>query len=608
MSVFKNFHVIAWSGFSLCSSTAAFSAGSISAETELRRLEPVVVTANLKSQTVGESLSSVTVIEEADIERRQPLAFSELLRGQPGIDVSGNGSFGKATSVFTRGTGSESTVLLIDGVRVRSATAGSAPWTFIPPEMLERVEIVRGSRSSLYGADAVGGVVQAFTHTASGSPEGWVTLGAGDYDSTKLGAGLAGTHRRTSFSLAANQFRTDGVALIEGGDHKGYENNSGIARLGHIFENGFGADVMLFRAEGNTEFEGGETDFAVQTLGVTLDAPVTDRWLSRLQLAQSLDDSDNKLDGDEPSTFDTETNSARWENYIDFASHQIILGGEFAVDDVDSTTDYAESSRDNTAIFGMLLLDFGAPEVQVSLRTDDNEAYGRHNTGAIALGYALDDAHRLRTSYRTSFRAPTFNDLYFPDFGNATLEPETADAYEIGASGHYDTWYWDAAVYQNEVDNLIAFVSQGGVFAPYNVDEARIRGLELSTGAEFGDWAVKATASVMDPRDLGSDNRIRRRSGKQLRLDVDRDIGSVYLGATIKAQGYRYDDADNEDRIGGFTTLDLRAGWAFAQDWTTRLTVDNVLDKQYATAKRFDGVDYINAGRMALLTVQYEFR
>ncbi|GAA3957243.1 TonB-dependent vitamin B12 receptor [Allohahella marinimesophila] len=567
----------------------------------------MVVTANLSNQTVGESLSSVTVIDEDEIARQQPLGFSGLLRGQPGVDVAGNGSFGKSTSVFTRGTGSESTVLLLDGVRVRSATAGGAPWAFIPPEMLERVEIVRGSRSTLYGADAVGGVVQAFTHSASGAPEGWVNLGAGDYDTTKLGAGLAGEYGRTHFSLAANQFRTDGVALAEGGDHKGYENNSGIARLGHVLENGYGANLLLFRAEGESAFDGGETEFAVQTAALTLDAPLTDTWLSRLQLAQSLDDSDNQLDDEAPTTFDTETKSARWENHIDVGAHQMIVGGEFLVDEVESTTDYAESSRDNAAIFGMVLLDFGAPEIQLSLRTDDNEAYGRHNTGALALGYALDEAHRLRASYRTSFRAPTFNDLYFPDFGNAMLEPETADAYEVGASGHYDSWFWDVAVYQNDVENLIAFVSQGGVFAPYNVDEARIRGLELSAGAELGDWTVKAAASFMDPRNLATDNRIRRRSGKQLRLDVDRDIAAAYVGATVKAQGYRYDDADNEDRIPGFATLDLRAGWAFTQDWTARVTVENVLDKTYATARRFGGLDYINAGRMALLTVQYDF-
>jgi len=568
-------------------------------------LDPIVVTATLGPKTRGESDSSVTVIDDEDIQRLQPQTFEELLVGQPGLDITSNGSFGKNISVFTRGTGSESTVFLVDGVRLRSATTGSTAWQYFPPQMVERVEIVRGSRSNLYGADAVGGVIQAFTHSAETGNEGWVQAGGGNFNTQEYVAGAAGTEGRMKYSLSASHLETDGTAVVEGGEDKGYRNTSALASVAHQFDSGGEAGVVLMRAQGNTEFEGGDTDFTIQTLGFRLDTPISDYWRSRILLAESLDESDNR-DTFGNSTFDTKTRSARWENQISIGRHEYIVGGELLVDEVDSTTEYDESSRTNAAVFGQALLNFGPTDFQLSLRADDNEAFGREETGAVAMGVDLDRNHRARVSYSTSFRAPTFNDLYFPNFGNADLQPETAGSVEFGIGGNYTRWFWDAAIYQTDADDLIVFTFKDGRFAPFNVNEARIRGIELSAGLELEEWTVQAAASVTDPRNRETDNRIRRRSAKQFRVDLDRDFGRVSLGTTVKGQGYRYDDADNEERIAGFVTWDLRAKWEIDRHWTTNLTVDNVLDREYSTAQRFDGRAYIAAGRTAMLTIRYD--
>jgi len=568
-------------------------------------LDPIVVTATLGPKTRGESDSSVTVIDDEDIQRLQPQTFEELLVGQPGLDITSNGSFGKNISVFTRGTGSESTVFLVDGVRLRSATTGSTAWQYFPPQMVERVEIVRGSRSNLYGADAVGGVIQAFTHSAETGNEGWVQAGGGNFNTQEYVAGAAGTEGRMKYSLSASHLETDGTAVVEGGEDKGYRNTSALASVAHQFDSGGEAGVVLMRAQGNTEFEGGDTDFTIQTLGFRLDTPISDYWRSRILLAESLDESDNR-DTFGNSTFDTKTRSARWENQISIGRHEYIVGGELLVDEVDSTTEYDESSRTNAAVFGQALLNFGPTDFQLSLRADDNEAFGREETGAVAMGVDLDRNHRARVSYSTSFRAPTFNDLYFPNFGNADLQPETAGSVELGIGGNYTRWFWDAAIYQTDADDLIVFTFKDGRFAPFNVNEARIRGVELSAGLELEEWTVQAAASVTDPRNRETDNRIRRRSAKQFRVDLDRDFGRVSLGTTVKGQGYRYDDADNEERIAGFVTWDLRAKWEIDSHWTTNLTVDNVLDREYSTAQRFDGRAYIAAGRTAMLTIRYD--
>lgn len=568
-------------------------------------LDPIVVTATLGPKTRGESDSSVTVIDDEDIQRLQPQTFEELLVGQPGLDITSNGSFGKNISVFTRGTGSESTVFLVDGVRLRSATTGSTAWQYFPPQMVERVEIVRGSRSNLYGADAVGGVIQAFTHSAETGNEGWVQAGGGNFNTQEYVAGAAGTEGRMKYSLSASHLETDGTAVVEGGEDKGYRNTSALASVAHQFDSGGEAGVVLMRAQGNTEFEDGDTDFTIQTLGFRLDTPISDYWRSRILLAESLDESDNR-DTFGNSTFDTKTRSARWENQISIGRHEYIVGGELLVDEVDSTTEYDESSRTNAAVFGQALLNFGPTDFQLSLRADDNEAFGREETGAVAMGVDLDRNHRARVSYSTSFRAPTFNDLYFPNFGNADLQPETAGSVEFGIGGNYTRWFWDAAIYQTDADDLIVFTFKDGRFAPFNVNEARIRGIELSAGLELEEWTVQAAASVTDPRNRETDNRIRRRSAKQFRVDLDRDFGRVSLGTTVKGQGYRYDDADNEERIAGFVTWDLRAKWEIDRHWTTNLTVDNVLDREYSTAQRFDGRAYIAAGRTAMLTIRYD--
>lgn len=574
-------------------------------ESVVAALDPIVVTATLGPKTRGESDSSVTVIDEQAIERLQPQTFDELLVGQPGIDITSNGSFGKNTSVYTRGTGSESTVFLVDGIRLRSATSGSAAWQYFPPQMVERVEIVRGSRSNLYGADAVGGVIQAFTHSAETGHEGWVQAGGGNFNTQEYVAGAAGTEGRMKYSLSASHLETDGTAIVEGGEDKGFRNTSALASVAHQFDSGGEAGVVLMRAQGNTEFEGGDTDFAIQTLGFKLDTPISDYWRSRILLAESIDEQDTRDEfGD--STFDTKTRSARWENQISVGRHEYILGGELLVDEVDSTTDFDETSRTNAAVFGQALLNFGPTDFQLSLRADDNEAFGREETGAIAMGVDMDRNHRVRVSYSTSFRAPTFNDLYFPNFGNADLQPETAGSVELGIGGNYARWFWDAAIYQTDADDLIVFVFRDGRFAPFNVNEARIRGIELSAGLELDEWTVQAGASVTDPRDRETDNRIRRRSAKQFRVDLDRDFGRVSLGTTVKGQGYRYDDAENEERLAGFVTWDLRAKWEIDSHWTTNLTVDNVLDREYATAQRFDGTEYIAAGRTAMLTIRYD--
>ncbi|MFG6159887.1 TonB-dependent receptor domain-containing protein [Halomonas sp. 1390] len=569
-------------------------------------LNPLTVTATRAPRTADETLASVTVIDEATLRRQNPTDITDLLRGQPGVDVSSNGGFGKTSSVYVRGTSSKSTLLMIDGIRLRSATDGAPAWQFLDPRQFERVEVVRGPRGSLYGADAVGGVVQLFTPEGEGAPTPRISVGGGSFDTRRASASLSGAEGGTRYHVAASRLETDGYEIVEGEGDKGYDNTSGLVRLAHGFDNGAEVGVLALRARGNTEFVGGNTDFVQQVAGLYGELPVTDAWKSRLTLSEARDKTETAAFD---SLFDTTTQTLRWENTAWFGPHELVAGAEYQEDDIAGSDTgsgtYAEESRDNVAVFAQALMDFAPFTLQAGLRHDDNEAFGEELTGHLALGYALDDHHTLRTSYGTAYRAPTFNELYYPDLGyfagNPDLEAETSATVELGVRGQYARFFWDLAAYETRVDDFIASTGSQNE----NIDEARIRGLELASGLDLDQWTLQAALTLTDTEDRETGHRLPRRASQSLRLDLDRELGDWSLGGSFIAQNDRFDDAANEERLGGFGQLDLRAGWQFAPLWSARLSVDNVFDKAYATTRYFDGRDYLNAGRTAFLSVNF---
>ncbi|WFM72527.1 TonB-dependent receptor [Halomonas sp. CKK8] len=583
-------------------------------------LNPMVVTAALAPRTADQSLASVTVIDEAALRRQDPASITDVLRGQPGVDVTTQGSFGKQSSVFIRGTGSNANVLLIDGIRLRSATTGAASWEFLDPRMFERAEIVRGPRGSLYGADAVGGVVQLFTPEGEeGGPQPRISVGGGSFETQRYSASLSGAEDGTRYHFAASRFDTEGAPVRRDGDDKGYDNTTGLVRLSHTFDSGAEIGMLALRSRGSTEFDASgpaEDDFVQQVAGIYTELPLTERWTSRLTLSEARDERDT-LAPTYSSLFETRTRTAQWKNTLALGQHEVVVGAEYSEDDLgDSQTSglaFNKESRDNRAVFAQGLLDFQPLTTQLSLRHDDNQAFGEELTGSLALGYELDARHSLRASFGTAFRAPTFNELYFPFVGssNPDLEAETSETVELGMRGQYDAWFWDLTAYRTEVEDLIALDAS---FRPVNVNEARIRGAELTVGAEFDGWTLATALTYTDPEDRDTGNRLARRATQGLRLDIDRELGEWSLGASWIAQNHRYNDSANEQRLPGYGIVNLRAGWEFAPMWSLRATVENLTDKEYAIAQgadfdlaTFESIpfDYINAGRAGFVSVHF---
>jgi len=261
--------------------------------------------------------------------------------------------------------------------------------------------------------------------------------------SSRVAAGAEGEQDGTRYSIAVDRFNTAGTEVRENSEDRGYDNTSAIARLTHRFNNDAELGVFGFRAEGRSEYEGSlpetnlHTDYGLQVAGVKGQLWLTENWLTKLLISDARDDSKNFRNGNEDGEFNTRSQTANIQNIFLFGKHELVVGGEFIQDTIDTTLTYVEEERENGAGFAQLLMNFGRADVQASARYDDNEAYGEETTGAVALGYKVGQHHRLRGSYGTAFRAPTFNDLYYPGFGNPNMEAETAETTELGVRGQY---------------------------------------------------------------------------------------------------------------------------------------------------------------------------
>jgi vitamin B12 transporter len=577
--------------------------------------EPIVDTATRTARTIDDTLASVTVITREEIERRQVASVPEVLRGVAGLGIASNGGLGKTTSVFLRGTNSDHVLVLIDGIRIGSATLGTAAFQDIPIDQIERIEIVRGPRSSLYGSEAIGGVIQIFTRKGGGALKPSFSVGGGSHATYKVSGGVSGGGAKGWYNLSASRLATsgfnacDGLPFPPGGgcstfepDEDGYTNTSGAVRAGYRFDNGLEFEGHLLHAEGDNEFDGtfvNQSDFVQQVVGGKLRFSPTSNWDVTLLGGRSLDESENFLHGESMSVFDTERDNVSFQNDISLATNHILtLGFDYYNDKVDSTTAFTVTSRGDKAGFAQYQGAFSGHDILLGIRHDDNEQFGERTTGNVAWGYAFGKALRLTASWGTAFKAPTFNQLFFPGFGDPNLRPEESETVEAGVSGKLIAVTWSLNSYYTSIDDLIGFADDPsalfGIRAA-NIDEARIHGLEALASATLWGWDVAANLSWLDPENRGDGpnkgNLLPRRAQTMFRFDLDRHFGPLQIGATVYGEGRRFDDIENTERLAGYVTVDLRAGIELHKHWILEGRVSNLLDKDYETAHLFNQDD-----------------
>ena len=564
-------------------------------------LEPVAVTASRQSQPIAEVLADLTVIGPEEIARAGVQSLSELLQRQPGVEIVQNGGPGAVSGVFLRGANRGQTLVLVDGVRIGSSSAGSTTLEAIPLDQIERIEVLRGPASSLYGADAIGGVIQVFTRRGGGAVAGNASAGYGTYGTWDVKGGVGGSAGPVSFAVQAAAKESNGFNAIANPanflynpDPDGYANQSVSANAGVAFAPGQEARAQYFRSRLDNQFDGGPGyDDRTITVAESWQAVSRNRlasfWVSQLSAAQGTDDSRTQTGyGDFP--FETTQRQYTWQNELALPLGALTAGYERREERVATNAGFATTARDTDSVFGIYQLRVGAQAVQANLRHDDSSQYGGETTGAIAYSYRPAPAWRLTAGYSTGFKAPSFNDLYYPDFSNPDLVPETSRNVEGGV-------YWSGAAlgavvearaiaYRNQIRELIVFQCDATFnCAPHNVDRATLDGVTLGVDLRAdGGATLTASLDLQSPEDDRTGALLPRRARQHGALALGYPVGPVRVGLEVLASSLRYDDAENRVQMGGYAVVNLTAEWALGRDVTLFARAGNVLDKNYELA------------------------
>ncbi|NCT88823.1 TonB-dependent vitamin B12 receptor [Stenotrophomonas acidaminiphila] len=601
--------------------------GLASAEQAPTELDDVVVTATRTPVSIADSVVPVQVIDREQIDRSQAASLLDLLRGRAGLDFVNQGGPGKITSLFMRGSASSQVLVLVDGVRIGAASSGMPALQDLPIDQIERVEIVRGPRSSLYGSEAIGGVIQIFTRAAGQGLQQNLALTAGSHNLRQASAGFSNRGERGWVSAQGAWQKTDGINACNGSatlfqgcyvdepDRDGYRNASLNVRGGYALSETLDVEGHMLDAASRNQYDGSiysgnEADNQQRVYGGKLRWAPGDAFRLSAQIGRNDDQADSYYvqagTRSFVSTFDTRRDTASVQGDFLFAEgHQLSVGGDWQKDQVTSTTAYSIDNRDNTGMFAEYQGRFGAHSLQASVRNDDNEQFGNHTTGSLGYGLALGHGLRLTASAGTGFKAPTFNDLYYPWSSNPALKPEESTSVNVGIAQYGEGWNWTFNAYESRIDQLIALDS---TYTPYNIAKARIRGAELTGFASLAGFDINAQASFTDPRDhtrgaTSHDNWLPRRARTSGRLDVDRGFGPLRVGVTATATGHRFDNAANTLRLAGYGTVDLRVEYALNEAWSLQARAANVFDRAYETVAWYN-----QPGREYQLTLRYRSR
>lgn len=612
---------------SLVLAVSAVLAAPVQAQSDdASKLDAIVVTATRTAVTVDDALAAVDVIDRASIERSQARSLPELLRGRAGMTLVNQGGLGKLTTLFLRGAESDHVLVLVDGVRVGSATSGLVALQDLPLAEIERVEIVRGPRSSLYGSEAIGGVIQVFTRRSGAGLHPRAMAGIGSHGFREGSAGIGMRNATGWFDADASAQHDDGINACHGigapdyagcgtstpdPDRDGYRNHAVSLRAGLTPTDAWSLEGNALRSEGHNDYDSNpdfgladHSDVVQQVVGGKVRYAPTARVTVQVTAGRNLDASKNFLGDVFTDRFWSTRDSAGAQVDLGVADGQLLtLGLDWLRDRgaVEGAFSSYEQARGNRAGFLQYQGRFGAQEVQAAVRHDDNDQFGGHDTGSLAWGADLPHGLRLTASLGTAFKAPTFNELYYPDYGNEALRPETSRSAEVGIGQRGDTWHWQLNGYQTDIDGLITYDSR--LFQANNLDRARIRGAELTGDATLAGWQFAGQATFADPRNRSAGDEgllLPRRTRRSARIDADRTFGAWQLGASWIAEGARYDDFANALRLGGYATLDLRARLALGQAWSLQAQVRNAFDRTYETSAYF-----YQPGRELGLSVRY---
>lgn len=599
-------------------SLLSFCAGRAAAETA--SLEPVVVTGARIEQPLDDALAPVTLITRADLERLQAAEVVELIARQAGLQFARSGGPGSQASLFARGANSGQLLVLVDGQRINAATSGAATLGGLDAATIERIEIVRGNLSSLYGSEAIGGVVQIFTRGADGADQ--VTLagegGSGgtvggsasatrSFGDTRVSATVGGRRSAPFSAIDAAQVVPDPPygPIGSNPDRDGNRNLSGALRLTQRFGAGTTLGLSAWTQRNRTDFDSAydgadathDEDARLQSWRATLRQALGDVWTLSAQAGQVDDKSDSRSSAPysySAGRFESRNRDAQLTLDGRLAERVTAqIGGEY-LDQRGGATSYDPTfsnvftrfDRDvASAWFGVTgrTAGEGRQQLQLNVRHDDYSDAGGATTWLAAYGYALTPALRATLQLSTAFRAPSFNDLYYPYYGNPGLRPERARSEEAGLRYAQGGLRASLSVFRTRTRDLIQYDSS--TYLAGNVARARMRGVELAAGFVQGPWRIEGNANWLSTEDESTGERLLRRAPRHFNLGLFHDQGQWRLGTEASWVAAR-DDSDlntsARKTLASYTLLRAVAEWRVSTQLAFTLRVENLLDEKYA--------------------------
>jgi len=558
--------------------------------------DDVVMISSGNPKPLDEVIPSVIIIDRQTIEQSPAADIADLLRWYAGIEVGRTGGFGQQTSVFVRGANSNHTAVLINGVKMNSATTGAPALETINVSVIERIEIIKGPRSTVYGSEALGGVINIITTTDEVDDAAVVHFSNGRYSTTQQGVDLKITNDYVSGDFSFNQIDTDGfpAAVTSNTDH-GHDNDTiDLNLITSIGKAEF--KIGYWQAEGNTEYDSFGTDLDQDRKNdvthVSISMPFTENWFSNLSVSKVRDEiRQNQMNflGNEDFAY-TDRVVYDWKNEISIIGNTLTLGVSKTDEDAESlsfNTRYKENT-DSYSLYANQEINIGKHSLFGSTRYVDHDDFGDETLWTAEDGVQLSNKMRMFASLGTGFRAPDSN-ARFGFGGNSDLKEETSRSIELGVNYDFNqNNKLSFRTYENKIKNLIEtieIIPGSFIFENRNVSNARIKGLELQFQHQSNNWDVNVEGTFKNPRNESDDSPLLRRAKRSLSGSLAYKHDKYFMRLNGLLTSDRRDFGDVE--LAGYGLLDFSAGIHFPHA-TFSVKVDNLLDKDYELASGFN--------------------
>ncbi|NYT25779.1 TonB-dependent receptor [Alcaligenaceae bacterium] len=576
---------------------------SVFSQAGVPELDTVVVTASRAPQALGDAMGDITVVGREELQRAGNDSVVDILARQPGVQITDTGGRQTPTGVMLRGANPNHTLVLIDGMRINGSIQGGVNWGAIDPALIERIEILRGAASSLYGSDAIGGVINIITRKGETDRplSGWADIGIGSYETFKAATGFSGASNGWDYSLSASMAESGGYSTTTpeaafGNHHPdddGYSQHTLAGSLGYRWAPGHHLGASFYNSYINGDYDSGQWSHPAyaltrqQAYTVTSTNDITANWQSVLRFGLSKESYDDRAWG---TTFSSLQRSYSWQNNVRLSDDHKVSAYVERLEERPVHSAGMDVTRRNTNAVGAIYNGrFGRHSLQASLRNDNISGYGNEFTGGLGYDLALNDAWTVGVAGNTGFHAPTFSDLYYPGSENPDLNPEKSRNVEAHVRYDRDGLRFGATVYQNKIRDLLTW--DNATFRMENVDRATIRGATLTAEYEWDDTTLRASADFMRPRDDNTGERLLRRARQQYMLAAEHRLDALRLGAEYRYTGKREDTAVDavtfasyRTTLAGYSLVNLTAAYDFSPNASIQLRWNNVFDKDYANA------------------------